>query len=69
VAETETTLLELITKQQLRAPGGNLSMAQEPKLGIDLDEGNYQVPSLLSGRMVRKSEMYIINRPHATQIT
>jgi len=38
VAETETTLRELITKQQLRAQDGYLSMPQEPGLGIDLNE-------------------------------
>jgi L-alanine-DL-glutamate epimerase-like enolase superfamily enzyme len=38
VAETGTTLRDLITKQQLRAEDGYLSMPQEPGLGIDLNE-------------------------------
>ncbi len=38
VAETGTTLRELITKQQLRAEDGYLSVPQEPGLGIELDE-------------------------------
>ena len=38
VAETGTTLRELITKQRLRAEEGYLSMPQEPGLGIDLDD-------------------------------
>jgi L-alanine-DL-glutamate epimerase-like enolase superfamily enzyme len=38
VAETGTTLRELITKQRLKAEEGYVSMPQEPRLGIDLDD-------------------------------
>jgi L-rhamnonate dehydratase len=36
VAETGTTLRELITKQRLKAEEGYVSVPQEPGLGIDL---------------------------------
>jgi L-alanine-DL-glutamate epimerase-like enolase superfamily enzyme len=38
VAEEETNLRESITKQKLRAQAGQLSMPEEPGLGIELDE-------------------------------
>ena len=38
VAEEETNLRESITKQKLRAHAGQLSMPEEPGLGIELDE-------------------------------
>lgn len=38
VAEEETNLREIITKQRLRAKDGYLEIPQEPGLGIELDE-------------------------------